>query len=72
MDHVDSAMDEDSDDPAPKAKPRKRKQKKDIPRGKNGLPKKRIIKSKTDFDEKGYRGMYSPLGQLYRLIRSAI
>lgn len=50
--------DEDSDDPAPKKEPRKRKPKKVIPVGRNGLKKKRVVKSKTDFDEKGYMGEY--------------
>ena len=55
---ADVRMDEDSDDPAPKKEPRKRKPKKVIPVGKNGLKKKRVVKSKTDFDEKGYMGEY--------------
>ncbi|KAI5119646.1 hypothetical protein M0805_009007 [Coniferiporia weirii] len=50
----DAAVNEESDDPAPKAKPRKRKEKKVVPFGRNGLKKKRVVKSKTDFDEKGY------------------
>ncbi|KAL5504346.1 CDC27 [Sanghuangporus vaninii] len=53
-DHTESAMEEESDDPAPRAKPRKRQQKKNVPIGRNGLRKRRMVKSKTDFDEKGY------------------
>ncbi|OCB91967.1 hypothetical protein A7U60_g736 [Sanghuangporus baumii] len=53
-DHTESAMEEESDDPAPRAKPRKRRQKKNVPIGRNGLRKSRVVKSKTDFDEKGY------------------
>ena len=53
---ADVRMDEDSDDHAPKREPRKRMPKKVIPVGKNGLKKKRVVKSKTDFDEKGYMG----------------
>lgn len=51
--------DELSDDPAPKPKPRQRKVKKAIPIGRNGLKKKRVVKSKTDFDDKGYMGEWS-------------
>lgn len=40
-----------------KPAPTKRKPKKVVPVGKNGLKKKRIVKSKTRFDEKGYMGM---------------
>ena len=64
-DHVDSAMDEDSDDPAPKAKPRKRKQKKSVPRGRNGLPKRRVVKSKMVAD-KDYMGTFSSSTQLWQ------
>ncbi|KAL5525574.1 hypothetical protein ACEPAG_6910 [Sanghuangporus baumii] len=52
-DHTESAMEDESDDPAPRAKPRKRQQK-NVPIGHNGLRKRRVVKSKTDFDEKGY------------------
>lgn len=55
---VPDVMNEDSDDPAPKTKPRKRKEKKVIPVGRNGLKKKRVVKSKTDFDDKGYMGEF--------------
>jgi len=50
---VDTPMDEDSD-PAPKVKPRKRKEKKVVPVGRNGLKKKRILKSRSMTDAKGY------------------
>ncbi len=50
---VDTPMDEDSD-PAPKIKPRKRKEKKVVPVGRNGLKKKRILKSRSMTDAKGY------------------
>ena len=50
------AIDELSDEPVPKTKPRKRKEKKIVPVGRNGLKKKRVVKSKMDFDEKGYLG----------------
>ncbi|KDQ53171.1 hypothetical protein JAAARDRAFT_162049 [Jaapia argillacea MUCL 33604] len=40
--------------PAPKPKPRKRKEKKEIPVGRNGLKKKRVVKSRTACDDKGY------------------
>ncbi|KAI0316909.1 DNA polymerase subunit Cdc27 [Amylostereum chailletii] len=50
----DDAMAVDEDfEPAVKAKP-KRKPKKEIPVGKNGLKKKRVVKQRTTFDEKGY------------------
>lgn len=39
-----------------KPKPRKRKEKKVIPIGSNGLPKKKILKSRMKTDEKGYMG----------------
>jgi hypothetical protein len=43
---------------APKPKP-KRKPKKVVPVGKNGLKKKRIIKSRTTMDSKGFVGAFS-------------
>ncbi|TFK39870.1 DNA polymerase subunit Cdc27 [Crucibulum laeve] len=44
------------DDAAPKAKskPKKKKEKKVIPLGRNGLKKKRIVKSRSRLDAKGY------------------
>lgn len=45
-------------DEEPKIKPqlRKKKPKKVIPVGRNGLKKRRVEKSRTSFDEKGYMG----------------
>jgi len=45
----------DDPDPAPKPK-RRRKEKKEIPRGRNGLKKKRVVKTRTKTDNQGYRG----------------
>jgi len=45
-----------ADDLAQKPKPKKRKQKKVIPLGHNGLKKKRVVKSRTTVDAKGYMG----------------
>ncbi|RDB23473.1 hypothetical protein Hypma_009139 [Hypsizygus marmoreus] len=42
------------DDSVPKPKPKKRREKKVIPVGRNGLKKKRVIKSKQSIDAKGY------------------
>lgn len=42
-----------------KAKPRKKKEKKVIPLGRNGLKKKRIVKSRSKLDDKGYMGTQS-------------
>jgi hypothetical protein len=42
-----------------KPPPRKRKTKKVIPVGRNGLKKRRVEKSRTSFDEKGYMGGFS-------------
>jgi DNA polymerase delta subunit 3 len=39
-----------------KPKPRKKKEKKVIPVGKNGLKKKKTLKSRTRVDDKGYMG----------------
>ncbi|KAJ7777215.1 DNA polymerase subunit Cdc27-domain-containing protein [Mycena metata] len=50
MEAVDAEMSDGESKPAPV----KRKPKKVIPVGKNGLKKKRIVKSKTRIDEKGY------------------
>ncbi|KAI0750818.1 DNA polymerase subunit Cdc27 [Daedaleopsis nitida] len=50
-----SEQDEDMvDDAAPKPKPRKKKEKKTVPVGRNGLKKKRVLKSRTAMDTKGY------------------
>lgn len=48
-------IDEESDVPPEKPK-RKKKEKKIIPVGKNGLKKKRVVKSRMTMDEKGYMG----------------
>ncbi|PCH41236.1 hypothetical protein WOLCODRAFT_162919 [Wolfiporia cocos MD-104 SS10] len=45
---------EDSEPERIKAKSRKKKEKKVVPVGKNGLKKKRIMKSRTKVDDKGY------------------
>ncbi|EMD40683.1 hypothetical protein CERSUDRAFT_91421 [Gelatoporia subvermispora B] len=44
----------DSEPERVKAKPKKRKEKKVIPVGRNGLKKKRVMKSRTKIDDKGY------------------
>jgi DNA polymerase delta subunit 3 len=54
MEVVDTHMSDGDSKPAPV----KRKPKKVVPVGKNGLKKKRIVKSKMRIDEKGYMGMY--------------
>lgn len=41
-------------DNIPKPKARKRKEKKVVPIGRNGLKKKRVVKSRTAVDAKGY------------------
>lgn len=52
----DVAMEDDeSDVPAEKPK-RKKKERKVIPAGRNGLKKKRIMKSRMTTDAKGYMG----------------
>ncbi|KAJ6580930.1 DNA polymerase subunit Cdc27 [Mycena capillaripes] len=50
----DDPMDADADAEPSKPAPTKRKPKKAVPVGKNGLKKKRIVKSKSRIDEKGY------------------
>jgi DNA polymerase delta subunit 3 len=45
------------DEEVPKPKPRQRKPKKTVPVGRNGLKKKRVIRSRTAADEKGYMGI---------------
>lgn len=50
------AVDED-DIPAGKPK-RKRKEKKVIPVGRNGLKKRRFVKSRMTMDSKGYMSMF--------------
>ena len=46
----------DDPDPEPIAKPKKKRVKKVIPVGRNGLKKKRVVKSRTKKDDKGYMG----------------
>ena len=41
----------------PKPKPKKRREKKVVPVGRNGLKKKRVVKSRMTNDAKGYMGM---------------
>lgn len=53
----DLMMDDESDVPAEKPK-RKKQVKKVIPVGRNGLKKKRVVKSRMTTDEKGYMGEY--------------
>ncbi|CCM04789.1 uncharacterized protein FIBRA_06982 [Fibroporia radiculosa] len=50
----DVDMIEDSEPERIKTKPKKKKEKKVVPIGKNGLKKKRITKSRTRIDDKGY------------------
>ena len=45
------------EDIAPKPKPKKRREKKVVPVGRNGLKKKRVVKSRMTTDAKGYMGM---------------
>ena len=53
MDDMD--VDYDVDDiPKPR---RKKKEKKVIPVGKNGLKKRRVVKTRTAMDDKGFMGM---------------
>lgn len=52
---MDSEHQEDPE-PAPKPKPRKKKEKKVVPVGRNGFKKRRVVKSRQTFDEKGYMG----------------
>ncbi|RPD67099.1 hypothetical protein L226DRAFT_498989 [Lentinus tigrinus ALCF2SS1-7] len=47
-------LDEDMEEDMPKPKPRKRKEKKVIPVGRNGLKKKRVMKTRMTVDAKGY------------------
>lgn len=53
-----SDVDVDMDDDVPKQKAAPRKKKKTVPVGKNGLNKRRVVKSKTSFDAKGYMGAF--------------
>lgn len=53
MEDVDMVDESEEEREKPK---RKRKEKKVVPRGKNGLRKKRIVKTRTEVDDKGYMG----------------
>jgi hypothetical protein len=55
---VDVEMAAADEDLKIKPPPRKRKPKKVIPVGRNGLKKRRVEKSRTSFDEKGYMGRF--------------
>jgi len=55
---VDEDVDMDMDDSVPKPKYRKRPQKKIVPVGRNGLKKKRVVKSRTKLDGK-YTGLFA-------------
>lgn len=50
----EDAPEEDDDEVEPAPKPKPKKQKKVIPVGRNGLKKRRVVKSRQSFDEKGY------------------
>jgi DNA polymerase delta subunit 3 len=51
------AMDVDDDEPDPAPKPiRKRREKKVVPMGQNGLAKRRVVKTRTTTDAKGFMG----------------
>lgn len=62
----DAAMDDDLD-MAPKPKPKKKKDRKVVPVGRNGIKKKRVVKSRMTVDDKGYMGMY-PMLQFHYFI----
>lgn len=50
---------EDSEPERAKQRPKKKKQqKKPVPVGRNGLKKRRVLRTRTKTDEKGYMGMY--------------
>ena len=53
--HDDSMAVDDDFEPPARAKP-KRKPKKEIPVGKNGLKKRRVVKQRMTLDAKGYMG----------------
>jgi DNA polymerase delta subunit 3 len=55
--HEEMYMDEDIDD-VPKPK-RKKKEKKVVPVGKNGIPKRRLVNTRTTLDAKGFMGTSS-------------
>ncbi len=47
---------EDEEVPKAKPRPKQRKPRKIVPVGRNGLKKKKVIRSRTTADEKGYMG----------------
>lgn len=58
-DNADNDGDVDMiDDTIPKPKPKKRREKKVVPVGRNGLKKKRVMKSRMTVDAKGYMGLF--------------
>ena len=61
------AQDEDMMEDTPKSKARKKKEKKVWPVGRNGLKKKRVMKSRMTMDAKGYTGAspYIPTSLIY-------
>ena len=65
---ADVIMDDESDVPPEKPK-RKRREKKVIPIGKNGLKKKRIVKSRMTMDEKGYMGQLNSVSRQWFSIK---
>ncbi|PFH51838.1 hypothetical protein AMATHDRAFT_2741 [Amanita thiersii Skay4041] len=50
----DVKMEMEDEEVVPKAKPKARKPRKVVPVGRNGLKKKRVVKSRMTLDEKGY------------------
>ncbi|KAH9846977.1 DNA polymerase subunit Cdc27 [Lenzites betulinus] len=54
VEDVQPTQQDDDDDLVLKPKPRKRKEKKVVPVGRNGLKKKRVMKSRMTVDPKGY------------------
>jgi hypothetical protein len=54
--HDDGDVDMEDEEEVPKAKPKQRKPRKIVPVGRNGLKKKKVIRSRTTADEKGYMG----------------
>lgn len=54
---IEDSMYVDEEPPEVKRKkPRKKVEKKAVPVGRNGLKKKRVVKSRMSFDAKGYMG----------------
>lgn len=57
-DGEDSMYVDDEPPEVKRKKPRKKAEKKAVVVGKNGLRKKRVMKSRVSLDEKGYRGRF--------------